>query len=127
MGLQQTCPITPCMSIIPLPVAGCRLAVVSCQLPVASRQLPVGSCQWSAAGGPSAEGSRQGTGARGGWSGVDCHLPFAIPHWTLDIDQMSSAAPILLLTQGHAGDRLGAGLAPALRRRFPGRELIGIG
>lgn len=38
-----------------------------------------------------------------------------------------AAAPILLLTQGHAGDRLGARLAPALRRRFPGRPLVGLG
>jgi lipid-A-disaccharide synthase len=36
-------------------------------------------------------------------------------------------APILLLTQGHAGDRLGARLAPALRERFPDRPLLGIG
>jgi len=36
-------------------------------------------------------------------------------------------APILILTQGHAGDRLGARLVPALRERFPGRELIGLG
>lgn len=35
--------------------------------------------------------------------------------------------PILLLTQGHAGDRLGARLVPALRERFPRHELTGIG
>jgi lipid-A-disaccharide synthase len=35
--------------------------------------------------------------------------------------------PILLFTQGHAGDRLGARLAPALRERFPDRELVGTG
>jgi lipid-A-disaccharide synthase len=39
----------------------------------------------------------------------------------------SNAAPILILTQGHAGDRLGARLVPALRERFPGRELVGMG
>jgi lipid-A-disaccharide synthase len=33
----------------------------------------------------------------------------------------------LLLTQGHAGDRLGARLVPALRQRFPSRDLIGLG
>jgi lipid-A-disaccharide synthase len=36
-------------------------------------------------------------------------------------------SPILLLTQGYAGDRLGARLAPALRERFPERDLVGIG
>lgn len=36
-------------------------------------------------------------------------------------------APILILTQGLAGDRLGARLAPALRRTFPDRDLLGIG
>jgi len=40
---------------------------------------------------------------------------------------MPSPASILLLTQGHAGDRLGAHLAPALRQRFPERELVGLG
>ena len=35
--------------------------------------------------------------------------------------------PLLLLTQGHAGDRLGARLLPALRERFPDREITGIG
>jgi lipid-A-disaccharide synthase len=35
--------------------------------------------------------------------------------------------PILILTQGHAGDRLGAQLVPALREQFPDRELTGIG
>ncbi len=35
--------------------------------------------------------------------------------------------PILILTQGFAGDRLGARLAPALQERFPDRELIGLG
>lgn len=39
----------------------------------------------------------------------------------------SAPRPILLLTQGFAGDRLGSRLAPALRVRFPERELIGIG
>lgn len=39
----------------------------------------------------------------------------------------SQPAPILLLTQGHAGDRLGARLAGSLRARFPGRELHGLG
>jgi lipid-A-disaccharide synthase len=39
----------------------------------------------------------------------------------------AASRPILLLTQGHAGDRLGAALAPALRERFPERELVGIG
>jgi lipid-A-disaccharide synthase len=37
------------------------------------------------------------------------------------------SAPILLLTQGHAGDRLGARLAPALRAAFPERSLMGMG
>jgi len=37
------------------------------------------------------------------------------------------SGPILLLTQGHAGDRLGARLIPALRARFPEREITGIG
>lgn len=35
--------------------------------------------------------------------------------------------PIMLLTQGHAGDRLGARLIPALRQRFPQHEITGIG
>lgn len=35
--------------------------------------------------------------------------------------------PILLLTQGHAGDRLGARLVPSLQERFPGRPITGIG
>ncbi|MGV3724533.1 MAG: hypothetical protein ACO1SX_26865 [Actinomycetota bacterium] len=35
--------------------------------------------------------------------------------------------PLLLLTQGHAGDRLGARLVPALQERFPGRPITGIG
>lgn len=38
-----------------------------------------------------------------------------------------TTAPLLLLTQGHAGDRLGARLAPALRAAFPERELLGLG
>jgi lipid-A-disaccharide synthase len=37
------------------------------------------------------------------------------------------SGPLLLLTQGHAGDRLGARLLPALRARFPDREITGIG
>lgn len=37
------------------------------------------------------------------------------------------AAPILLLTQGHAGDRLGARLAPALKAAFPEHPLLGMG
>jgi lipid-A-disaccharide synthase len=37
------------------------------------------------------------------------------------------AEPILVLTQGYAGDRLGAALAPALLRRFPDRPLHGTG
>jgi lipid-A-disaccharide synthase len=37
------------------------------------------------------------------------------------------ARPILILAQGLAGDRLGAALTPALRRRFPDRALDGIG
>lgn len=40
---------------------------------------------------------------------------------------MSGAAPILLLTQGHAGDRLGARLTRTLRARFPDREVLGLG
>ena len=40
---------------------------------------------------------------------------------------MPKYRPILLLTQGHAGDRLGARLAQSLRERFPDRELIGLG
>ncbi len=35
--------------------------------------------------------------------------------------------PILILTQGFAGDRLGAHLIPGLRARFPDIELIGLG
>lgn len=38
-----------------------------------------------------------------------------------------SSAPILLLTQGHAGDRLGARLVPALQAAFPDRALLGMG
>lgn len=38
-----------------------------------------------------------------------------------------SQRPILILTQGHAGDRLGARLVPALRERFPLRPITGIG
>lgn len=34
---------------------------------------------------------------------------------------------IAILAQGHAGDRLGSRLIPALRARFPGCELIGVG
>jgi lipid-A-disaccharide synthase len=34
---------------------------------------------------------------------------------------------ILLLTQGHAGDRLGARLAPALKAAFPEVRLVGLG
>lgn len=33
----------------------------------------------------------------------------------------------MLLTQGHAGDRLGARIIPALRQRFPSHEITGIG
>src|SRR5688500_14157278 len=36
-------------------------------------------------------------------------------------------APIFILTQGHAGDRLGGSLAAGLRQRFPERELVGVG
>ena len=39
----------------------------------------------------------------------------------------ASDRPILLLTQGHAGDRLGASLTHSLRKRFPDRPLAGIG
>jgi lipid-A-disaccharide synthase len=39
----------------------------------------------------------------------------------------SCGAPILILAQGHAGDRLAAHLAPALQQRFPDRELVGLG
>ncbi|MFN3648693.1 MAG: hypothetical protein ACK47B_03850 [Armatimonadota bacterium] len=38
-----------------------------------------------------------------------------------------ASAPLLIITQGHAGDRLGAALAPALRNHFPDRELVGLG
>jgi lipid-A-disaccharide synthase len=37
------------------------------------------------------------------------------------------STPILILTQGHAGDRLGSRLVSALRERFPDCELIGVG
>src|SRR5699024_4712547 len=33
----------------------------------------------------------------------------------------------LILTQGHAGDRLGARLVPALRRVLPERQVLGLG
>lgn len=36
-------------------------------------------------------------------------------------------SPLFILTQGHAGDRLGASLVPALQARFPNRELVGVG
>lgn len=39
----------------------------------------------------------------------------------------STDRPLLILTQGFAGDRLGARLLPALRRRFPEREILGLG
>ncbi len=39
----------------------------------------------------------------------------------------SETTPLLLLTQGFAGDRLGACLAPALRAQFPHRPLLGLG
>jgi lipid-A-disaccharide synthase len=35
--------------------------------------------------------------------------------------------PLLILAQGHAGDRLGSRLVPALRPRFPDRPLVGLG
>lgn len=36
-------------------------------------------------------------------------------------------SPLFILTQGHAGDRLGASLVSALRSRFPRHELVGVG
>jgi lipid-A-disaccharide synthase len=40
---------------------------------------------------------------------------------------VDDSGPILVITQGHAGDRLGAALAPGLRERFPDREILGVG
>lgn len=37
------------------------------------------------------------------------------------------AQPLVLLAQGHAGDRAAARLVPAIRNRFPGRPLYGLG
>jgi lipid-A-disaccharide synthase len=40
---------------------------------------------------------------------------------------MPRAPEILIIAQGHAGDRLGAALAPAIQRALPGYELVGAG
>ncbi|MBM3457640.1 MAG: hypothetical protein FJX77_03785, partial [Armatimonadetes bacterium] len=56
-------------------------------------------------------------------------LLFRLTFWSrIRVSAVSGTGdPLLILTQGHAGDRLGARLASALASRFPGRPLVGLG